>query len=146
MQILILYMANFTGFVESNDVWYYINEPMRIIKTSATTVLDQLVSTFPIFKKEIEILPPITKLWSLCNYSQMYFNIKNSKPYVWTMWNFKEANFLLDRDKLNDYNWDNCCDNEDIDIISDRINQNLLQAAKITIPNRKVTIRPSAKS
>ena len=52
------------------------------------------------------------------------------------MWYFKEANCSLYRDKLNEYNWDNCFDNEDIDVISEGINQNILETAKITIPNR----------
>ena len=41
------------------------------------------------------------------------------------MWNFKEANFSVYRDKLNEYNWENCFENDDIDVISDRINQNI---------------------
>ena len=60
------------------------------------------------------------------------------------MCNFKEANFSVYRDKLKEYNWENCFENDDIhvDVISDRMNLNILEAAKMTIPNRKVATRP----
>ena len=62
------------------------------------------------------------------------------------MWNFNETNFSLYRDKLNEYNYDNGFDNEDIDVISDTINQNSLETGRINIPIQQVTIQPSEKS
>ena len=59
------------------------------------------------------------------------------------MWNFKETNVSLYRDKLNEYNYDNGFDNEDIDVISDTINQNSLETGRINIPIQQVTIQPS---
>ena len=61
------------------------------------------------------------------------------------MWNFNKCNFKQYCDKLSQYNWEICFESNDIDIINENITKNILDAAKATIPNRTVTIRPNDK-
>ncbi len=55
------------------------------------------------------------------------------------------ADFALYRRRLSQYNWDECFQNDDIDIITDEVTNNILRIAKSVIPNRIVTVRPQDK-
>ena len=62
------------------------------------------------------------------------------------MWNFSNADFALYRQKLTEFNWDTCFQQDDIDATSDAITENILRIAKLTIPNKMVTVRPLDKT
>jgi len=132
-------------FTLANDFTIHINEPTRITDTTAT-VLDQFLTNFPSFVKQVEVLPPIAN----CDHSLITmhcsFKVTDPKPFKRTMWNFKEANFETYREKISEYNWDRCFDSNDIDVICDEITQSILEIAKSTIPNKIVTVRPNDKS
>ena len=62
---------HFIDFVNSNNFNYHVREPTRITPTGSTT-LDQFVSNFPIFSKDVSILPPLPS----CDHCVISVNIK----------------------------------------------------------------------
>ncbi len=134
-----------TEFAETNNFTIHINEPTRITSTSST-VLDQFITNFPVFVKNVQILPPLSNCDHCLITAECLFRIKKPKPYTRVMWNFKMGDFELYRLRLSQCNWDECFQNDDIDIITDEVTNNILRIAKSVIPNRVVTVRPHDKS
>ena len=65
------------------------------------------------------------------------------KTFKREVWLYDRGNYNHYRQKLNDANWDALFTSNNINEISDNITQHILTAAKDTIPNKKVTIRPN---
>ena len=128
-------------FVEGNNLTYHITTPTRITSTSAT-ILDQFITNFPIFKKDIDIFPPLPNCDHSIISANCFFKFQNPKPYKRIMWNFKEADFDAYRRKLNEYDWNSCFESNNIDVICDKLTDNIIAAAKQTIPNKLVSVRP----
>ena len=132
-------------FVSANNFMYHITDPTRVTPTS-NTILDQFISNFSIFKRDLDILPPLP----LCDHSvisaKLIFKFKKPKAYKRTMWCFKDFDFDKYRKEIDKQNWENCFASDNIDTITEQITCNILKAAKATIPNREVTVRPSDKS
>ena len=131
-------------FVNGNDFNYHIKKPTRITSTSAT-ILDQFVSNFPIFTKDVSIMPPLPGCDHCVIAAKLTFKFCKPKAYTRLMWNFKIANYALYRERLAQYDWDKCFESGDIDTINDNIVHNIFDAAKHTIPNKVVTVRPHNK-
>jgi hypothetical protein len=132
-------------FSDANNFVIHIKEPTRITNT-ATTILDQFITNFPQLISNVEVLPPMSNCDHCLIAIKCSFKIKQMKPYKRTMWNFKEANFDLYRDKLAECDWNICFESDDVDNVCDSITESILKIAKATIPNKSVTVRPNNKS
>ena len=132
-------------FATENNLTLHINEPTRITTTSST-ILDQFISNFPTYVRNPQILPPLSSCDHCLVTINCLFKIKQPKPYRRIMWNFKNADFALYRLRLSEFNWDKCFELNNIDDTSDAITENIFRIAKLCIPNRYVTVRPSYKS
>ena len=67
----------------------------------------------------------------------------NTENFQTRSWLYDRGNYNHYRQKLNDANWDALFTSNNINEISDNITKHILTAAKDTIPNKKVTIRPN---
>ena len=65
------------------------------------------------------------------------------KTFKREVWLYYRGNYNHYRQKLNDANWDALFTANDINEFSDNITKHIFTAAKDTIPNKKVTIRPN---
>ena len=66
--------------------------------------------------------------------------IKTFKRHVWL---YDRGNYNLFRNRLQLIDWDNTFSSGDVNEISDNITEQIINAAKVSIPNMTVTIRPS---
>ena len=135
----------FQEFIDSNDFEFHIREPTRITEKTSS-VLDQCFSNFTIYQKDVEILPPLPHCDHCIISAKFSFKIKKPRPYKRLMWNFSKANFDIYRQQLKEVKWDECFDCDDIDKICDNITSEILEVAKLTIPNKLVTVRPADKT
>ena len=133
-----------TEFTEANGFTIHVTEPTRITNTSST-VLDQFISNFPVFLKNVQILPPISNCDHCVITAECLFRVKKPKAYKRCMWNFKAADFDLYRLRLSQCNWDEYFNNDDINVVCDAVTSKILAIAKDTIPNKTVTVRPYDK-
>lgn len=65
---------------------------------------------------------------------------KGFKRHIWM---YEKGNYDLFRNKLAQINWDNAFSSDNINIIADTITEYIITAAKETIPNKTVFIRPN---
>jgi hypothetical protein len=123
-------------FAETNDFTVHINEPTRITATTST-VLDQFITNFPTLMKNVQILPPLSNCDHCLIAAECTFKIKKPKPYIRVMWNFKNSDFSIYRDRLSQFNWNQCFQSDDIDTICDNVTSSIVNIAKLTIQNKK---------
>jgi len=134
-----------TNFVNTNELYAYIKEPTRITNTSST-IVDQIISNRPGIVKSVLVEPPIS-LNDHCNISaSLSFSKPKAHPYKRIMWDYKNGNFELFREKLSAFDWDSCLKPEyDIDKMTDLWSNAFLKIAKSSIPTKVVTMRPNDK-
>ena len=121
---------------------HMISEPTRITaKTSS--ILDQVLTNSPFFIKGIKVTPPISTNDHCTVGITLNFKIKKDPAYKRTIWDYKNANFDVFRRKLQETNFDNCFDSNDIDVVCTNWTNLFLQVAMESVPNKVVTIRPN---
>ena len=65
---------------------------------------------------------------------------KGFKRHIWV---YEKGNYDLFRNKLAQVNWDNAFSFDNINTIADTISEHIITAAKESIPNKTVFIRPN---
>ena len=68
--------------------------------------------------------------------------IKAEPSYEWLVWHCKKANFDNFITELANHDFSSCFDTDDIDDIVTKWTESFLNAARNTVPNRKVNVRP----
>ena len=95
-------------FAVTNDLDILIKEATRIT-SSSSSILDQFLTNIPSLFNYVNIEPPL----ATNDHCTISASIKLSIPidstcYVRRMWDFKNANFDMYRQSLNETNWDVC--------------------------------------
>ena len=136
------YLENFSSI---NQLTQHILNPTRITENSAT-ILDQCLSNFPTLIANVEILAPI----DTCDHCVISITCKLNKPstksYSRIMWNFKETDFTNFRESIDSLDWNLLLDDPDINKVTLNWTESVITAAKLTVKNKKVTVRPQDKS
>ena len=65
---------------------------------------------------------------------------KGFKGHIWV---YEKGNYDLFRNKLDQVNWDNAFSFDNINTTADTITEHIITAAKESIPNKTVFIRPN---
>jgi hypothetical protein len=128
-------------FISLNNLTQHVNEPTRIAERSSK--LDLILTNLPNLVTEVGVGSPIHE-----NDHRTIFGTLNMKTikrgaFKRNMWNFKQANFDEFRTELDNTNWDECLDSDDIDIVCDRWTDLFMKISKEKVPNHTVTVRPN---
>ena len=129
------------NFVEVNGLTKHINEPTRITPTSRSE-LDQILSNCSHIVTKTEVLSPVSYNDHHTVVAKLSFKIKKSKSYQRLLWDFSHADFTEYRDRLSNINWNASLEVEDIDLATQMWTEYMTNAARETLPNKMVTIRP----
>jgi hypothetical protein len=131
-------------FADTNNLVLHISEPMRITENSAS-ILDQILTNIPDYVKKVRVEPPV----STNDHCTIGFNLsfKAQKRFAFKrfMWNFKAENFTLFHEALHTIDWGACLSINSIDLACEKFTSVFMKAAKETIPNKVVTVRPDDK-
>lgn len=133
-------------FSLSNNFTQHVKEPTRITPTSAT-ILDQFISNIPSRMREIQVLDPI----STCDHCPirvsvlLQHNFSKPKAYNRHIWDYKSADVAAFRQNIANTDWDECFSYDSIDLVCEAWTTTFLNAARQTIPNKTITVRPQDK-
>ena len=120
---------------------YMIDEPTRITSTSQTC-LDQVLINMPNFVKKTMVLPPVSTNDHCTVGIEFNFKLPFEAPYTRHVWQYKDGDYDGFRNALNDVNWDDCFNVDDVNVASERWTHSFLNVARTFIPNKLVLIRP----
>ena len=134
----------FNNFLAANHLIAHIDEPTRVTETSAK-VLDQFVSNMPDFVRNIVIEPPVSTNDHCTIGLGLRFRVKRKKAYSRTIWDFKNANWTKYVDTLDSAHLDRCLISEDVNTCSEELTKVILDAAKSSVPNKIIIVRPNDK-
>ena len=116
------------------------HEPTRITPTSSS-VLDQCISMFNSSVISTNVMAPISNT----DHSTLCINLKLSKQkqysYERIMWDFKNSNYDMFRMLLSEVDWSDIFSHGSIDEVYSKWNDKVLNAAKLSIPFKLVTMR-----
>ena len=132
-------------FLATNHLTQHITEPTRITPTRSTT-LDLIITTYPGLLTNPTVTPPVHRNDHCTVSGLINFNIKTRKAYTRKMWTYKDANFDHFRSELNQVNWEECFETEDIDEAVTTWTNLFTNVANRCIPNKNVTVRPEDKT
>ena len=119
-----------------------INEPTRLTDKTAT-VLDQILTNSINFVQSTNVTPPVGSTDHCTVGATLNFKIPKEKAYKRLIWNYKEANFDIFRETLKNTDFDECFVSGDVNEACTMWTEKFLQAAKETVPNKTVTVRPN---
>ena len=128
-------------FCTTNFLVPHIQEPTRIANNTSRC-LDQIISNIPNYISEPHVLPPIANCDHCVVSANISFRRKTEPAYKRLIWEYDKANFVHFRDYLSRLNWDNFFLSNDVNICCLSWTEGFLQAAKVCIPNKEITIRP----
>ena len=130
-----------TRLCNNHSLVIHNHESTRITETTST-VLDQFLSNVPSFVRSTFVTPPLSSN-DHCTLSVILnFKIKREPAYERLVWIFKNANFDEFRERLSNAPWDECFEQDDVDIANQRWTELFLNIARTCVPNRVVTVRP----
>ena len=133
------------NLILSYDLCQLIDEPTHFTENSST-LIDLAIVNNPSNVLFSDVISPI--LQNLVRFHcpilvTLKFRKSIQKTFKREVWLYDRGNYNHYRQKLNDANWDALFTSNNINEISDNITQHILTAAKDTILNKKVTIRPN---
>ena len=132
------------AFCNDNNLSVHINEPTRITPNSES-ILDQFLSNIPDCITDTQVLPPVSVNDHCTAAGKLRFQVMPRKSYQRHTWQYNQANFNLFRQSLAGADWDTCFESDDIDVVTRRWTDTLLNIARECIPNKTVTIRQNDK-
>ena len=91
-----------SNFAIVNNLSTLIYQPKRITSTTST-VLDQCLINFP----DSVVEPPLADNDHCSVYVKLHFQVKKSKCYNKTMWDFSKADTDQFRNSFINFDWDN---------------------------------------
>ena len=106
------------NFAHVNGPTVHISEPTMITPNSQI-ILDQFLSNMLQMIKSVNAAPSVSTNDHCTTEAYLLFRIRKSCPYVRTMWDFKHAHFELYREDINQCNWDECFNEDNIDIATE---------------------------
>ena len=133
------------NLILSYDLCQLIDEPTHFTENSST-LIDLAIVNNPsnvLFSDVISPIVPNLVRFHCPILVTLKFRKSIQKTFKREVWLYDRGNYNHYRQKLNDANWDALFTSNNINEISDNITQHILTAAKDTIPNKKVTIRPN---
>jgi hypothetical protein len=136
---------NLDFIMANNHLSQHITEPTRYIPGLATK-LDLIISNIPSLICNTNVLDPV-HLNDHCTITgEITFKISKKKAYTRVMWDYKKANYDGMRESLNNQNWDEIFETDDINTICESWTAIMIAAVDKYVPHKKVTVRPNDKS
>ena len=129
----------------NNNNMYFINKTPTRITNDTSTVLDQIITSFPDSVNSCTVERPVgnSDHSTLC--MELNINITNSRKLQRHIWLYDKADIELFHLKLSEANWDQCFDSNNINTIWLKWREIFLDIAISVIPNKNATIRPDDK-
>ena len=115
-----------------------IDSPTRITPNSST-IIDLILITDSLDYIEKGVIEPFCSDHCAVHFATNFMKTVQYS-YKRKIWQYDKGNYDLYRNKLENSNWN--FENLTIDEQVDKITQNILNAAELSIPNKDVTIRP----
>jgi hypothetical protein len=131
-------------FSERNNLKIVNNLPTRYSENNST-ILDQCLTNFSNFVTKCDVLPPLATSDHCVLGLSLNIQFNHPTAYKRTMWDFERGNYPLYREKIENFDWDTCFANNDVDDVCAKFTKELIDIAKKSIPNKVVTIRPRDK-
>ena len=129
------------NFCNINNFTLHINEPTRITEHSHT-ILDQFITNIPQFVKDSSVLAPLSTNDHCTITLTLSFKKTKTCAYKRLIWLYNRADFEGMNSFIQEYAWDQCFDNDDIDVVCQNWTTSFLNIARQFIPNKVVEIRP----
>ena len=133
------------NLILSYDLCQLIDEPTHFTE-NPSALIDLAIVNNPsnvLFSDVISPIVPNLVRFHCPILVTLKFRKSIQKTFKREVWLYDRGNYNHYRQKLNDANWDALFTSNNINEISDNITKHILTAAKDTIPNKKVTIRPN---
>ena len=127
---------------DSHNFAYLVNEPTRITDNTAT-ILDQIIVNCPNFVRKVEVSPPVSTSDHCTVGIHLSFKIKKEAAYERKIWIFKDADFDKFRNALLTTDFNQCFEDNNVNVACSKWTETFLSVANETIPNKKVIIRPN---
>jgi hypothetical protein len=132
--------------VSLNNLHHHIFDPTRVVPGVSSTRLDLILSNLPNLVNNAGVTSPVHENDHCTIYGTINIKTTRKKAFVRKIWEFKKANFDNYRETLSNTDWESCFETEDIDDICDKWTKKFLDISRTSIPNKKVTIRPTDKN
>ena len=137
--------VRFGNFNSHNHLTSHINEPTRITNISQCC-LDRAVSNMSDLVKDTHILAPLLQNDHCTIGITLKFQTSNKQSYKRLMWDYDKADWVGLNNYISNIQWNVVCgDFSDIDPAAENWSGAILEAAKMFIPNRIVTVRRNDK-
>ena len=129
------------NLINNCNLTQIIDEPTRV---PLNTLLDIIVTNAPSLISKHGILAPICSDHKPI-YACLKFPHDKTQSFKRMVWDFKNANFDLFREKLLNTNWDFIDEYDNIDTITDMFTEKFIEVAKFTILKKECYIRGKDK-
>ena len=134
-----------SDFIAINNLHQHINDPTRVTSTTAST-LDLIITNLPFLVKDTGVGAPVHENDHRTIYGTLNLKTVKRQAFNRDIWDFKNADFDLYRDKLNEADWEECFAEEDIDSICEKWTKMFLDISETVIKKKRVKIRPEDKN
>ena len=131
-------------FTAANNLFINVHKPTRITHHSAT-ILDQLLTSHPNLASDIQVEPPIARNDHCTVTALLNAKHKCDPAFSRIIWDYKYMDLPGLKKYLNSTNWDECFETNDADLASKSWGESFLNAVRMFVPNKVITIRPKDK-
>ena len=119
----------------------HIQEPTRITN-STSSCLDQVISNIPNFVTSTSVDPPVSTNDHCTVGVDLAFNLVHDVPYYRHIWLYDQGDYIGFSNAVKEISWDECFDTHDVNTACFRWTEEILNVARVFIPNKSVLIRP----
>ena len=88
------------------------------------------------------MIPPISTNDHCTVTSEIKFKIAEVKSYERHVWQYNNGSYQGFRDELSSFKWDDCIEEDNIDLAVAKWTDRVLSVAKKHIPNKMIRVRP----
>ena len=120
-------------FVEVNHLRLHITEPTRYGNNS-NSILDQFISNIPDYIRRVDVLPPLANSDHCTISVKLKFKLQKLPAYSRVMWDFKNADFKLFRESLQECDFTFCDNILDVNATTEQWTSTFLAKCKNIIP------------
>ena len=129
-------------FCNASNLTIHINSPTRITENSST-ILDQFLTNIPDAVVDTNVLAPLSTNDHSTITLTLSFKKQKSKAYYRLIWLYNNADFEGMNKYIENYDWETCFEDDNIDISCQNWTASFLNIARQFIPNKVVQIRPN---
>ena len=129
-------------FCNASNLTIHINSPTRVTENSST-ILDQFLTNIPDAVVDTNVLAPLSTNDHSTITLTLSFKKQKSKAYNRLIWLYNSADFEGMNKHIQNYNWETCFEDDDIDTCCNNWTASFLNIARQFIPNKVVQIRPN---